>query len=291
MSTKPTDLARWADTGGAIVIPPSGKQNVGWVAGERPPAQFMNWLAHRNYLWNEYLRDGNISSLDENDVIRSFVDQYGYRAGQISEWAEHWKLATIPLDWTWTSTGASTNTYVDPVAGFPQRAAKINMTGVQGALQSLTSGYIAYMNADLNYVQEWDVMVTGTEKAVSVVSCGIQDANGGFYRFHHDAAGNWKAETHRTTGGNFDEDTGVAKVVDAAVRLKIALAGSSHHALGNYRARYYINGVLVIERGNCDNASAAIRTYLGHANATGAASLSIGRVKATWNHRLTQDAL
>lgn len=55
MSVKPTDLARWADTGGAIVVPPSGKQDVGWVPGERPPAQFLNWLNNLAYQWHAYI--------------------------------------------------------------------------------------------------------------------------------------------------------------------------------------------------------------------------------------------
>lgn len=58
MAAKPSTTPRWADVGGAITVPSSGKQNVGWAAGERPPAQFLNWLFNLIYQWILYLRDG-----------------------------------------------------------------------------------------------------------------------------------------------------------------------------------------------------------------------------------------
>lgn len=58
MSAKPSSLPRWADVGGAIVVPNSGKLDVGWVAAERPPAQYQNWLLNLGYQWDAYLSDG-----------------------------------------------------------------------------------------------------------------------------------------------------------------------------------------------------------------------------------------
>ena len=58
MSTKPTELPRWASSGGAITVPPSGKQDIGWVSQENVPPQYANWLHHRAYLWCQYLNDG-----------------------------------------------------------------------------------------------------------------------------------------------------------------------------------------------------------------------------------------
>lgn len=57
MATKPTNTPRWANSGGAIVEPSSGKKDVGFVAGERPPAQFLNWLLNLLYLWVAWLND------------------------------------------------------------------------------------------------------------------------------------------------------------------------------------------------------------------------------------------
>ena len=60
MSTKPTKLPRWASVTPPSPDPGAGKQDVGWVTGERPPAQYSNWLAYWNYKLAEYLNDGNL---------------------------------------------------------------------------------------------------------------------------------------------------------------------------------------------------------------------------------------
>lgn len=55
---KPTSTPRWADVGGDIVEPSAGKKNVGWLADERPPAQYFNWLLNTIYLWCKWIDDG-----------------------------------------------------------------------------------------------------------------------------------------------------------------------------------------------------------------------------------------
>ncbi len=55
MAEKPTSLPRWADVSGDIVEPSSGKKDIGWVQGERPPAPFFNWILELLYEWMEYL--------------------------------------------------------------------------------------------------------------------------------------------------------------------------------------------------------------------------------------------
>lgn len=55
---KPTNLPRWADTVPANrVEPTSGKKDVGWVPGEKPPAQYKNWLLYTIYQWCVWLND------------------------------------------------------------------------------------------------------------------------------------------------------------------------------------------------------------------------------------------
>lgn len=58
MAAKPGTLPRWADVGGAIVVPGAGKLDVGYVPGERPPAQYENWHKNLVYQWMQYLSDG-----------------------------------------------------------------------------------------------------------------------------------------------------------------------------------------------------------------------------------------
>jgi len=63
---KPTDLPRWADTVAAdptkVNEPPNAKKDVGWVTAEKPPAQWLNWLAFTIYTWVIWLRDFEITA-------------------------------------------------------------------------------------------------------------------------------------------------------------------------------------------------------------------------------------
>jgi hypothetical protein len=72
MATKPSSTPRWANVGGDIVEPAGGKKDVGWVAEEKPPAQYFNWLLNLTWQWLEYLNDGifdgNVQFLDNVDI-------------------------------------------------------------------------------------------------------------------------------------------------------------------------------------------------------------------------------
>lgn len=57
--SRPPALPRWADVAGAIVTPTSGKLDIGYVPGERPPAQYENWNKNLVYKWIGYL-DANL---------------------------------------------------------------------------------------------------------------------------------------------------------------------------------------------------------------------------------------
>lgn len=62
MATKPSEKPRWATTsvnngpsGGAnVLVPSSAIQDIGWLAGEKPPREYFNWLARRTYEWVNY---------------------------------------------------------------------------------------------------------------------------------------------------------------------------------------------------------------------------------------------
>lgn len=61
MATKPlsSTLPRWADTVAGdpakVSEPASGKKDIGWVVGEKPPAQWKNWLLLQCYNWLVWL--------------------------------------------------------------------------------------------------------------------------------------------------------------------------------------------------------------------------------------------
>lgn len=56
-ASKPGTLPRWADVGGNIVNPPSGKKDVGWVAAEAPSDGYWNWFNNLTYQWAAWLND------------------------------------------------------------------------------------------------------------------------------------------------------------------------------------------------------------------------------------------
>lgn len=61
MATKPlsSTLPRYADTVSGdpskVSEPPSGKKDIGWLVGEKPPAQWKNWLLLQTYNWLVWL--------------------------------------------------------------------------------------------------------------------------------------------------------------------------------------------------------------------------------------------
>jgi hypothetical protein len=57
----PTDLPRWAETGGGtpssdITEPTSGEKDSGWTVGQKPPAQYFNWWMWLVYKWISWLQ-------------------------------------------------------------------------------------------------------------------------------------------------------------------------------------------------------------------------------------------
>lgn len=60
MVARPTYFIDWVPTGSSAYIqqPSAGQSTTGWVAGEAPPFQYMNWLFYYLDQWTQYL-DGN----------------------------------------------------------------------------------------------------------------------------------------------------------------------------------------------------------------------------------------
>lgn len=61
MATKPSSLPLWATVGADVAEPTTGRKQLGWVHGESPTAQEMNWLDNLVYQWLLYLSDGALS--------------------------------------------------------------------------------------------------------------------------------------------------------------------------------------------------------------------------------------
>lgn len=79
---KPTVLPRWATDGAAdVATPASGKQDVGWAAGEEPPAPYSNWLGLHTYNWIKWLDDNNPTQVT---LALTAADAYAYTPSGIS---------------------------------------------------------------------------------------------------------------------------------------------------------------------------------------------------------------
>lgn len=88
MAIRPTGIPRWAySTASGIVQPTDAKQAVGWGAtgasGERPPAQYMNWLDNLAGEWLKYLA---YETVVEDDFIRQGLP-YQQAYGLSGPWA------------------------------------------------------------------------------------------------------------------------------------------------------------------------------------------------------------
>lgn len=60
MTAKPTEIFHWADVGGDIVTPSAGRQNVGYVEGEFPPAPERNYLDKTVGQWLAWLNAADV---------------------------------------------------------------------------------------------------------------------------------------------------------------------------------------------------------------------------------------
>lgn len=106
MSDKPTELPRWADVGGDIDVPPSGKQDIGWVGNELPPNQFFNWLQNRAFQWLEWIDNGLwtrpsltdntpvVATTDRDGRVRHYSGPEGYWMGPAIQETHRWS----PID-------------------------------------------------------------------------------------------------------------------------------------------------------------------------------------------------
>lgn len=113
MSTKPTVLPRWADVGGDIVEPSSGKKDIGWVAGERPAAEYFNWLLNVNYLWAEYLSDGAFTGDFSFDSISipNYAFYHGTKVTHMSAAIAQGSIPFSPTSYYLIATGAQTSIF------------------------------------------------------------------------------------------------------------------------------------------------------------------------------------
>lgn len=63
MADKPTETLNFEPSGTDVVAVPSGKQAAGFLPGEKPPAQYLNWLFRTFSRLYNYVKDGQFTGL------------------------------------------------------------------------------------------------------------------------------------------------------------------------------------------------------------------------------------
>lgn len=109
MATKPTTLPQWA-TSGDRVEPAASKKAQGWVGGvggDRPPAQWWNWLLHLIYLWLQYVDENAVVIDDVGQVVdgvktfaKELVHGHAYKLRQVKNDAlghDIWECKDVSL--------------------------------------------------------------------------------------------------------------------------------------------------------------------------------------------------
>lgn len=67
------DLPEWSNTG---IEPASGKKTSGWTVGEKPPAEYLNWLFNRAYKCLEELRSA-VDANGSSGILKSLFTARG----------------------------------------------------------------------------------------------------------------------------------------------------------------------------------------------------------------------
>lgn len=158
-ATKPTPSMRWATAGGAQKVdPPSGTRDTGWLAGDRPPAQYLNHMDNAAYLWQQYLESAtdelNNSKLERNgsNTITGVLvpDSPGGR----DLGASGTRFATVyaqsfnaSAGTTWGGT-ATFNGAVNVTSGPLALTSAANLTIASGSL-NMASGNLNLTNGDI----------------------------------------------------------------------------------------------------------------------------------------------
>lgn len=259
-----------------------------------------------NTLGTEDAVDGmNLKSQDFNGRVRWGLDHNGYPAGQVTVYDQNWMTAgtTYPEGWANLGTYGAGLTIVGPTVDMPYRHALFATdAGASTVIASLASGeYLAYADDNLLYVQEWDIRTGAAIDAgdAAQFEIGIQHNHGGAqdwfhsFQFDKDTMSNWLCHAHRTTGGDVDNDSGVAVAINTTYRMRIEVVGQSNRSSGSgFAIKHYINGVIKATA-SIDAAADGIRPYfkLQNPGANGPYGMRLSPVRVRFNHRLTPDPM
>jgi hypothetical protein len=245
-----------------------------------------------------------IIARDFRERYRWGVDRYGYPTGQISQWIEEWRTAgtTEPEGWTWTTASAQhTRAYSDPLSTMPTRSVAVQVSGATagGSVASLVANPTAYITNDSVTVLEFDVDVATFTATNAAWKIGLQFSHAGAWDYFIGLVADTSLTSWylQTTGSAGTTNTNTGVVINAGLdRIRLEIRGSSYTGLaaGTSEVKCYINGTLVATTTHISPNTEAVRPAILTSNAPTTANttnIRVGRMRLTWNHRLTQDNL
>jgi hypothetical protein len=76
MARRPTRIPRWgySASAGVLVEPPSAEAEAGWITGQRPPAQYLNWLFNLYGSWTSFFAGPSTSDWTRRELPNPSTD-------------------------------------------------------------------------------------------------------------------------------------------------------------------------------------------------------------------------
>lgn len=182
---QPTTQPRWANNGGVLVQPASGKLDIGWLPGELPPGQYMNWWMNLVYLWVQYLlatltmtRTKFPTAIFATNwaasITFSGTDPWLASSGAGDAYVDldipqGYKLSTLTL---WCHGNAAANLILTPIQVFNDEGSHAGVTNGPVPMGSLTLNALSATGADqtLNMLAASSTLTGG--QTVTVAAAG-----------------------------------------------------------------------------------------------------------------------
>jgi hypothetical protein len=120
-------VPQWSSVSGTVEPPLSYKQN-GFNAGYKPPAQWVNWLWNKAYLWINFLRGLLLGNLEWNHHVY---------CTNLSLPGVAWQIFVSHFRVFWTSTGVQTDIFETAISPTPSTVDPADLLTAAGPVYAL----------------------------------------------------------------------------------------------------------------------------------------------------------